>query len=537
MGGSGSAPLEAVLGAGLVTTVATVFAVRADSLRPLASGWMTAFDVGVGLAFVLAAWLASGPAAERWLMAGVGIAWLVGSSVPVVGSVHQTVLLIALVAFPGGRLRRWPERGVAALAVPVSVGVVTQAGIAALFFGTAVYVVFDRSRTTIGRTYPALACGSVAAALGTAWAVGLFLPGRADPTSSLVSYEVVLAAVAVAFPLASRAVIRSRMLLADEALRAGEPAGLAGLTAVLRDTLRDGQLGIHLWDGVAGCYIDAAGQPLTEAAPSRRWLGVVANGEPVAVVESRSIALDDPATAEGVASAVRLMVRNIQLQAHQRAQLAELDASRLRLLAATDRVREQVAADLTTSVQRPLAAALSSIERAQRSTPESEAAAALSIARAELRGVRDDLAALVAGVPAFDLGAGMLQQALDTLALASPVPVDVRVSADAAVDREAETTLFYFCCEAVTNAVKHAAGTRIRIEVHRTATDITAVVSDDGKGGAEPTTAGSGLRGLQDRLASVRGRLQVESSPGAGTRLTATIPLDEVRRFSAMASR
>ena len=524
------------MGAGLVTTVATVFAIRADSLRPLALGWLTAFDVGVGLAFVLAAWLATCPATERWLMAGVGIVWLVASSVPVVGSAHQAVLLIALVAFPSGRLRRWPERVVAAFAVPVAVGVVTQAGIAALFFGATVYLVFDRSRTTMGRTYRALACGSVAAALGAAWVVERSVPGRADPTASLVSYEVVLIAVAAAFPLASRAVIRSRMLLVDEALRAGEPAGLEGLTAVLRGTLRDGQLRIHLWDRVAGCYIDAAGQPLTEAEPSRRWLGVVANGERVAVVESRSNALDDPVAAEGVASAVRLMVRNIQLQAHQRVQLAELDASRLRLLAATDRVRERVAADVTTGVQHPLAKALSSIRRAQRSTQDSEAAAALSIAHAELRGVRDDLAALVAGVPAFDLGDGMLRQALDTLALASPVPVEVRASDYAAADRQAETTLFYFCCEAVTNAVKHAAATRIRIEVRRAATGIIAVVSDDGKGGADPTTAGSGLRGLQDRLASIRGRLQVESSPGAGTRLTATIPLEAVRRSSAMAS-
>jgi signal transduction histidine kinase len=201
-----------------------------------------------------------------------------------------------------------------------------------------------------------------------------------------------------------------------------------------------------------------------------------------------------------------------------------------------ERARERVAADVTTGVQHPLDAALSSIERAQRSTQDSEATAALSIARAELRGVRDDLAALVAGVPAFDLGAGMLRQALDALALASPVPVEIRVSDYAAVDRQAEATLFYFCSEAVTNAVKHAAATRIRIEVRRAASGITAVVSDDGKGGANPTTAGSGLRGLQDRLASIQGRLQVESSPGAGTRLTAVMPLQRVRRFSAMAS-
>ena len=81
---------------------------------------------------------------------------------------------------------------------------------------------------------------------------------------------------------------------------------------------------------------------------------MVVSGERAAVVESRSNALDDPPTAEGVASAVRLVVRNIQLQAEQRAQLIELEASRLRLIAATDRVRERVAVDLTDGCRTPV---------------------------------------------------------------------------------------------------------------------------------------------------------------------------------------
>ena len=165
---------------------AAVFAVRADFPRPDGSWWLIALDVIVGLVFVVAAWWALGPATERWLMAGVGLAWLAGSSVPMAGSLHQTVLLIALVAFPNGRLRRWPARAVAVLALPVAVGVVTQAGVAALFAAGGLCVVLDRRRITIGRTYPALACGGVVAALGSAWAVGQVLPEVADPTSSRI---------------------------------------------------------------------------------------------------------------------------------------------------------------------------------------------------------------------------------------------------------------------------------------------------------------------------------------------------------------
>ena len=49
-----------------------------------------------------------------------------------------------------------------------------------------------------------------------------------------------------------------------------------------------------------------------------------------------------------------------------------------------------------------------------------------------------------------------------------------------------------------------------------------AVISDDGHGGADPS--GSGLQGLADRLATLNGRLRVESPPGAGTTVTAVVP-------------
>jgi signal transduction histidine kinase len=53
---------------------------------------------------------------------------------------------------------------------------------------------------------------------------------------------------------------------------------------------------------------------------------------------------------------------------------------------------------------------------------------------------------------------------------------------------------------------------------------VLVVVADDGVGGADPTR-GSGLRGLTDRVEALDGLLEVESSPGRGTRITAVIPL------------
>jgi signal transduction histidine kinase len=98
----------------------------------------------------------------------------------------------------------------------------------------------------------------------------------------------------------------------------------------------------------------------------------------------------------------------------------------------------------------------------------------------------------------------------------------VEVSGDVAADREAETALFYVCSEALTNVVKHAEASAVRVTLQRQPSALVLAVLDDGIGGADPS--GAGLRGLSDRLASVEGRLQVQSTPGAGTRIEALIP-------------
>jgi signal transduction histidine kinase len=83
--------------------------------------------------------------------------------------------------------------------------------------------------------------------------------------------------------------------------------------------------------------------------------------------------------------------------------------------------------------------------------------------------------------------------------------------------------LYYVCLEALTNAIKYAQASQVNIFLTRNGTALVMTVSDDGTGAADPT--GSGLQGLADRLATFSGRLQVQSAPGAGTIVTATIPL------------
>ena len=105
----------------------------------------------------------------------------------------------------------------------------------------------------------------------------------------------------------------------------------------------------------------------------------------------------------------------------------------------------------------------------------------------------DEIVELVAGVPPAQLGGGRLRDALDAVAPRSPVPVSVTFSIDAAGDADTETALFYICSEALANAVKHADANRIDITLRRVNSAIEAVISDDGRGGADPS--GRGCRG------------------------------------------
>jgi signal transduction histidine kinase len=73
---------------------------------------------------------------------------------------------------------------------------------------------------------------------------------------------------------------------------------------------------------------------------------------------------------------------------------------------------------------------------------------------------------------------------------------------------------------------KHARASLVTVEVARRGRVLSVIVADDGDGGAD-LAAGSGLRGLADRVEALGGRLDVASLAGAGTRLRAEIPLQE----------
>jgi signal transduction histidine kinase len=116
-----------------------------------------------------------------------------------------------------------------------------------------------------------------------------------------------------------------------------------------------------------------------------------------------------------------------------------------------------------------------------------------------------------------------LMPALRTLARRAPLPVGLEYSTEERCPAPVEAAGYFLAAEALTNVVRYAGATRADVRVDVAGGVLSVAISDDGRGGADPS-AGSGLRGMADRLAALDGSLAVESPVGGGTIVRGVIP-------------
>lgn len=121
-----------------------------------------------------------------------------------------------------------------------------------------------------------------------------------------------------------------------------------------------------------------------------------------------------------------------------------------------------------------------------------------------------------------------LDAALSALAARSPIPVGVQVTLPTRPSSTTEAIAYFCVSEALTNVAKHSRASRAWVRVETSAGMLVLTVSDNGRGGAQ-VGAGSGLIGLQHRVAAVDGRLSVQSPPGGPTQVTVWLPWTQVR--------
>jgi signal transduction histidine kinase len=489
----------------------------------------------------------------------LGLLPMLGSAVPALGrlgavfnSSFAPVLLYVVFAFPLGYLRSPYDRVLVAItavivlvqdplafafrdrAPEVSAALYTAASVAVVV--TAVGLIVPRLAR---RWWQATAPGRrVLGPLVLSTSVWLLAHAFIRFTDSIVRADwitaevyhafnqVVMASIPLAFLFGLYRARARRSRLGDLVVELGAVRSPERLQPALASTLGDPALAVGFWSPEQGCYLTAEGQPLE--LPHGRTEQVAtfleSQGQRLAVIVHDRALLDDPRLVEASSTAARLAVENERLHAEIRAQLEAVRASRARIVQAGDAERRRVERNLHDGAQQRLITLTLQLRMlADALGPDADPVHLDLLERAseEARAAHRELRELAQGVHPSVLSDDGLAAALEFLAERATLPVVVDTPAGR-FPESVEVTAYFVAAEALANTMKHAHAEAATISVTRSVRSLRVEVSDDGQGGADPD--GAGLRGLADRVAAMRGTLTIESSPAAGTTVSAEIP-------------
>src|SRR4051794_39789175 len=206
---------------------------------------------------------------------------------------------------------------------------------------------------------------------------------------------------------------------------------------------------------------------------------------------------------------------------------AELKASRVRILEAGVTERRRLERNLHDGAQQRLVALAVQLRVLEKRLDDPEAAVRmLRGAAKELEQALAELRELARGLHPAVLADRGLAPALENLAARAPLPVTVEGVPDERLAEPLEAAVYFVVAESLTNAVKHAEASELRVTMSAIDGELTVEIADDGRGGADPRAgSGTGLRGLVDRVEALGGRLTLESPAGVGTVVRAMLPV------------
>jgi signal transduction histidine kinase len=504
------------------------------------------------------------------LLVALGYAWLLAplpaASSPViftagivVGSLWGPLLAHALLSFPTGRLHNRRERALVIFAYAV----VPLASVPAMLVADAdvVYscdgpcpenLLLVEKDTALGETIEGVASGVV---MATALLVVVFLAmrwraaGRSERRSlaplfaagggtlalvvvpGVTGVEAFTWLAFVAFAATPFAFLAG-LVRADVSQSRGVRSLLARLAdlperADLRDALADAlgdpTLRLAFWLPEKERYVDAAGAPMVVGS-DQMVTEIERDGRRVAaIVHDRALA-EHTETVQAAGAATALLLENQRLDAELRAHIVELRASRTRIVEAADTERRRIERNLHDGAQSRLVALALNLRLGRAAVgDESPAAALIDASIDEVRQSLQELRELARGIHPPVLSQRGLEPALRVLAARAPLPVEFVGGLGDRLPEAVETAAYFVVSEALTNVAKYAQAEHATVRIQRDDGRLLLEISDDGVGGAQPD-AGSGLRGLADRVAALDGELDITSPAGEGTRLRVRLP-------------
>lgn len=319
----------------------------------------------------------------------------------------------------------------------------------------------------------------------------------------------------------------ARGSVADLVVELGDAPSAPALRDVLARALRDPSLEVAYAVDGSERFVNAAGLPVDLPAPdaaSRAVTRLETGGRTIAALVHDALLAEQPDLVKSVAAAARLALDNERLAAEVRTQLEEVRRSRARIVAAGDAERRRVERDLHDGAQQRLVTLALTLQVARSGVDgaDPELAATLVRAGSELDLALAELRDLARGLHPTVLTDEGLASAVEALADRTPVPVTVHAPARR-YRPEVETAAYFVVSEALTNVVKYAKANSVVVRIEERGGLLVVEITDDGVGGAD-AASGSGLRGLDDRVAATGGRLSLKSEPGSGTVVRAEIP-------------
>jgi signal transduction histidine kinase len=572
------AKLSLVAVAGLVAGAAAVWlATQQPYGRPTEPGPVLELLVGASLLGCgIASWRARPENRVGLILVLTGFAWfaaqLIEASAPwmyTIGLAIQSVWVIGLVylllSFPSGRLTGRSDRWLVRLAIATTLGL----QILAMLYGNRagvgcpsctdnlLQVVHDNHKAKgwlglrdlfgiglilcmiwlLGRRWtrasapqrravlPVLVTGC-ATLMALIWDVGNDLIGA--PLGALPAnvwfYAMATVPVAVMVVFLQRRLARGSV--AGLVVELGGRSAAADLRSALARALGDPSLQLAYWLPAEESWVDGEGAmvKLPDADAGRGATFVERDGLPIAVVLHDPVLEHNAELVQSVCAAASMALENERLQAELRARLVELQASRARLVHATDVERRRIERDLHDGTQQRLVSIAMSLGLLESRLPEH------GTTRPLVHETREALARALAeqreqthGINPPLLTERGLAAALDELCRRAALATRLELVLDRRLPDQIESAAYFVTSEAITNAAKHSHGTEVSVRAYCDAQRLTVEVADDGIGGAT-TTGGSGLRGLADRVEALGGRFTVSSPPGRGTTLRAEIP-------------
>jgi signal transduction histidine kinase len=462
----------------------------------------------------------------------------------------------AVMAYPHGRLRTWPDR----------VGVAFAYGGAVLVLGVISASVFDPAAAGCSQCPSNLllvegndgaytGINRVGVHLGVAWTlvlIFLMVAGliRSTPTRRRLAAPVTAAgcaylglvaadffhsssrgslgndlldrrlwlAQAAALSLLALTVAwdwlrarRARSQVASLVLEMAESPGTGGLRDLLAATLHDSslELGYPLGEDRV---VDARGQPIRlggEITP------LILGGQELARLSHRSGLLEDPSLADEVIKAARLALQNERLQAEVRAQLEDLRASRLRIVEASDTERRRLERDLHDGAQQRLVGLALSLRLARWQLGPDPAPALLERiedADAEIHTALADLRKLAHGIFPAVLDEEGLAAAVEALAEEAAVPFEIGKVPEERLDPAIEAAAYFV----IAGLARRSGSTSLTVSAARPEKSLQVEVTTD--------NAPADIVELEDRVGALDGTLSVSREPGGRVRIRAEIP-------------